>query len=211
MITVLESFEFNRNKILLDNMFSLRAKVFAEKLGWDVKTADGRERDRYDDFNPLYLLYTDPCRETVIGSLRLMPTMGPTLLHDVFAETIPEGAHFSSPNIWECTRFCVDEDRVTGEEATRISGLLMLAVCELGLKSGIDMVVANFDPVMIRMYRRIGCEVDVLGRSDTLGHRPVCLGAFELSPEVLRAGRGRLGVVGSVIAPRVPLALDQAA
>jgi acyl homoserine lactone synthase len=192
-------------------MFALRAKIFAEKLGWEVKTADGRERDRYDDFNPLYLLYTDPCREEVIGSLRLMPTTGPTLLHDVFGETIPAGAYFASPNIWECTRFCVDEDRVSSEEATRISGLLMLAICELGLKSGIEMVVANFDPVMIRMYRRIGCEVDVLGRTDAIGRRPVCLGAFAISPEALRSGRARLGVSGSVIASRLPLALERAA
>jgi acyl homoserine lactone synthase len=140
-----------------------------------------------------------------------MPTTGPTLLNDVFAETIPEGAHFGSPNIWECTRFCVDEDRVSSAEATRVSGLLMLAVCELGLKSGIDMIVANFDPVMIRMYRRIGCAVDVLGRTESIGRRPVCLGTFELSPEVLKAGGARLGVVGSVIAPRVPVALDKAA
>lgn len=211
MITVLESFEFNRNSLLLDKMFSLRAKVFAEKLRWDVKAVNGRERDPYDDFNPVYLLYTDPCRETVIGSLRLMPTMGPTLLHDVFADTIPAGAHFASPNIWECTRFCVDEERVSSEEATRISGLLMLAICELGLKSGIEMVVANFDPVMIRMYRRIGCEVDVLGRTDIHGGRPVCLGAFEISPEALNSGRARMGVSGSILNPRVPVAFDRAA
>lgn len=211
MITVLEPFELSRNSILVDKMFSLRAKVFADKLGWDVKTTNGRERDRYDDFGPLYLLYTDPCRETVIGSLRLMPTMGPTLLHDVFADTIPEGAHFASPTIWECTRFCVDEDRVSSEEATRISGLLMLGICELGLKSGIDLIVANFDPVMVRMYRRIGCTVDVLGRTEIPGGRPVCLGAFEISPRTLQSGRRRMGVSGSVLYPRQTFALEKAA
>lgn len=211
MITVLEPFEFYKNTSLLDKMFVLRAKVFAEKLGWDVKTSDGRERDRYDDFNPLYLLHTDPCGDSVVGSLRLMPTMGPTLLHDVFSDTVPAGAHFASPNIWECTRFCVDEDRVSSEEATHISGLLMLAICELGLKSGIELVVANFDPVMIRMYRRIGCEVDVLGRTEVPGGRPVCLGAFEISPRALNAGRARLGVTGPILKPRVAPALDHAA
>jgi acyl homoserine lactone synthase len=192
-------------------MHRLRAKVFVDRLHWDVETHDGLERDRYDDFNPVYLLYTDPKRDEVIGSLRLMPTMGPTLLADVFADTIPEGANFASPNIWECTRFCVDEDRVSSEEATRISGLLMLGICELGLRSGIDMVVANFEPAMVRMYRRIGCRVDVLGRAERPGSRPICLGTFELSAEVLRDGRARLGVVGTVLAPRVPVGLDRAA
>ena len=40
-------------------MFRLRARVFADRLKWDVPVSDGMERDRYDDEGPVYLIYTD--------------------------------------------------------------------------------------------------------------------------------------------------------
>src|SRR5688572_26695873 len=110
MITVLESFQFAEHQALLDKMYRLRAYVFGDKLGWNLSVSAGRERDKYDDLNPVYLLYTDQAREEVFGSLRLLPTTGPTLLYEVFGEAIPEGVDFVAPHIWECTRFCVDEE-----------------------------------------------------------------------------------------------------
>ena len=44
----------------MDAMFRNRASVFSERLGWDVVVKDGRERDAFDDENPLYLISVDP-------------------------------------------------------------------------------------------------------------------------------------------------------
>ncbi len=44
---------------------------------------------------------------------------------------------------------------------------------------------------MLRLYRRIGCEVDVLGRTDRYG-APVYLGLFPVSQTILAEVNARL-------------------
>src|SRR5438552_15584925 len=94
---------------LLDEMFRLRARVFRTRLGWDVQVTDGKERDKYDDEAPVYLVYADDDGRHVKGSLRLLPTTGPTVLTDIFWVTLPDAVDLSAPTIWEYTRFCLDD------------------------------------------------------------------------------------------------------
>lgn len=63
------------DKETLDNMFSFRHKVFYERLGWDVEQCNGRERDFYDDLNPVYMVAKNSMNE-VEGCWRLLPTVG---------------------------------------------------------------------------------------------------------------------------------------
>src|SRR5690349_6395132 len=94
---------------LIDQMFQLRAKVFHERLGWDVSVENNREKDKYDELDPLYALaVTDDGR--VVGTFRLLQTIGPHMLAEVFKELMPEGVPVRSPIIWESTRFCVDTE-----------------------------------------------------------------------------------------------------
>ncbi len=109
MLVVVEETNAHEHKALLEEMFRLRARVFNDRLKWDVTVTDGMERDRYDDEGPVYLIYTDEAQDQVKGSLRLLPTTGPTLLADFFSDTLPDAAQLSAPSIWECTRFCLDE------------------------------------------------------------------------------------------------------
>ena len=80
--TTLTSTENNAHEHanLLNDMFRLRARVFRDRLKWNVEVVDGMERDRYDNEDPVYIISTDENRKRVIGSLRLLPTTGPTLL-----------------------------------------------------------------------------------------------------------------------------------
>src|SRR5271169_1340038 len=109
MITVIEPHNAAEFPKLMEEMFRLRARVFRDRLGWDVEVADGKERDKYDDEAPVYLIYADDEAREVKGCLRLLPTTGPTVLTEFFADTLPEAAEFSAPTIWECTRFCLDD------------------------------------------------------------------------------------------------------
>ncbi|HQS48143.1 MAG: hypothetical protein B7Y12_08135 [Rhizobiales bacterium 24-66-13] len=43
---------------LLDGMHRLRARVFGERLGWDVDVRNGREMDDFDGCQPTYILVT---------------------------------------------------------------------------------------------------------------------------------------------------------
>src|SRR5208283_327083 len=90
----------------MDAVFQNRAETFHERLGWDVVVKDGRERDHFDDLNPLYLVSVDPVTERYWGSLRLLPTTGPNMLRDVFPQLLDEGDVVESATIWESSRIC---------------------------------------------------------------------------------------------------------
>ena len=110
MIVVVEPHNAEKHSHLLEQMFRMRARIFHDHLGWDVVVKDGEERDKYDEQSPVYILYTDEGGHRVKGSLRLLPTTGPTLVADFFSDTLPDAASLMAPTIWECTRFCLDEN-----------------------------------------------------------------------------------------------------
>jgi len=110
MIVVLEQYNTYKYSHLIDEMFRLRARIFRDRLNWDVEVTDGKERDRYDDEQPVYIIHSDNGAREVKGSLRLLPTTGPTLLADIFSDTLPDAVNLSAPSIWECTRFCLDDN-----------------------------------------------------------------------------------------------------
>ncbi len=131
--------------------------AFHERLGWDVVVRDGMEQDRYDDTeNPTYILATnrDGC---VVGSLRLLPTIGETMLRSEFFGFFSPPIDVTSPTIWECTRFCVHSTGVAERGlAQSISSELLIGLCQFAISTGIEQIVGLYEAHMARIYRRIG-------------------------------------------------------
>ena len=64
----------------LDQMFRMRHAFYVEGHGWSGLTSkDGRETDEFDNESAIYLMSIDPFGD-VAASVRLHPTVGPTLL-----------------------------------------------------------------------------------------------------------------------------------
>ena len=179
MISVIQDWNLKANAAIADEMFRMRARVFSNRLGWDVNVKDGRERDRFDDESPVYII-DHSINGDVAGSCRLLPTTGPTLLSEVFRDTIPNGALMSSPSIWECTRFCVDylpASKADRKNVTQCAARLFSAIGKVCMAAGVETVIGNFDPTMFKIYARVGCKVESLGSTDKFG-QTVHLGAF---------------------------------
>ena len=186
MIVVVEPHNAEKHGHLLEQMFRMRARIFHDHLGWDVVVKDGMERDKYDEQSPVYIIYTDEDGHRVKGSLRLLPTTGPTLVADFFSDTLPDAASLMAPTIWECTRFCLDDDvwEKNKEEILFASTVLLVALGDLALRAGIESVIGNFDAAALHLWRRIGCEVEILGSTSRYG-RPVYLGLHPISETVI--------------------------
>jgi acyl homoserine lactone synthase len=191
MIVLIEKHTAHRYANLMERMFRLRAQVFGDRLGWDVQVVGGLERDKYDDAAPVYLIHTDDDGQEVRGSLRLLPTTGPTLLADLFSDTVPNAAHLSAPTIWECTRFCLDDKILDKQQRLFASAVLIAALGDVAIRAGIESIIGNFDATMLRLYRRIGCEVEILG-STSRYDRPVYLGLFPVSEPTLQRIKRRM-------------------
>jgi acyl homoserine lactone synthase len=196
MIVVVQQHNAAQFGGLLKQMYRLRARVFHERLRWKVDVTDGMEIDKYDRDDPAYVLYTDETQTQLIGSLRLLPTTGPTLVADYFQDTVPDSALLTSPYIWECTRFCIDEDYLGSgnrDDLVFASGVLFAALGEVAMEAGIQTILANFDARMHRLYRRVGCEVEVLGSTNRYGPT-VYLGSFPVSGQILARIMARLRI-----------------
>ena len=203
MIVVIERHNSDKYSNLMDEMFRLRARVFRDRLGWDVQVAEGKERDKYDEEGPVYLIYADDETQEVKGSLRLLPTTGPTLLANIFSDTLPDAVHLSAPTIWECSRFCLDDKILSGghqEDLLFASAVLIAALGEIAIRSGIESIIGNFDSTMLRLYRRIGCEVEVLGTTERYG-RPIYLGSFPISEPILCNVKRKLHTTQAALGP----------
>jgi acyl homoserine lactone synthase len=208
MFVVIQAHEYQKYASVLDQMFRLRKKVFADTLGWNVSVIGPYERDGYDQMAPAYLVWCNESRTRLYGGMRLMPTTGPTLLYDVFRDTFPDAADLVAPGIWEGTRMCLDEAAIAADfpeiDAGRAFSMLLVALCECALDHGIHTMISNYEPHLKRIYKRAGAEVQELGRADGYGKYPVCCGAFEVSDRVLRKMRMALGLTEPLYTRQIP-------
>jgi N-acyl-L-homoserine lactone synthetase len=68
---------------------------------------------------------------------------------------------------------------------------MIAALGDVAMAAGIESIIANFDASKLRLYRRIGCEVEVLGSTLRYGS-PVYLGLHHISEPVVRRVWGKL-------------------
>lgn len=205
MIVAVHTHEYKQYSTVLSEMFKTRKRVFWEKLSWDVTIDGDCERDQYDRIGAVYLVWCDQARTRHYGSIRLMPTTGPTLLYDVFRRTFPNTANLAAPGVWEGTRMCIDEASLAIGHPDIFPGkafsLLLVALCEFALENGIHTIISNYEPHVRRLYTRAGAKVHELGRAEGFGRHPVCCGTFEVSNQVLSNMRARLGLSGPLYEP----------
>ena len=180
MIHIVQDWNAKDHAVHLEQMFALRARVFGNRLGWDVDCVDGQEKDTLDDASPVYVLATNEA-DIVVGSCRLLPTTGPTLLETCFSDTIPDAVCLVDPTIWECTRFCTEVDFSDGRPdlLSEITRSMVYGIVNLVSRSGVETIIANIDAITLRMCRRAGHEVDLLGITRRFG-RAVYLAAFSI-------------------------------
>jgi len=176
MIRYLYGDQLARLPELHATMFRDRAALFSRRLGWPVTVdAEGFERDEFDALNPLYVIWQNELGQHG-GSLRLLPTTGPTMANSVFT-SLSDRLPISSPLIWEVTRFCVSDRQQGG---IRISAALMLAALELGRGFHLEHALGVFDARMLRLYRRLGWTPDVIGTQGQ-GAARLCVGLWDFN------------------------------
>ncbi|RWD42766.1 acyl-homoserine-lactone synthase [Mesorhizobium sp.] len=210
MILAIEGVDRHLYPDLFEQMFRMRAAVFAGRLGWDVTVADGRESDRFDAEDPLYLLCVDQVTQQLKGAVRLLPTTGPNMLRDVFAVLVPDGS-VESPLIWESSRFAVNPELAIGParpDANHIVNTttveLLCGLVEAAQLAGVEHIVSVFDARMARIFRTIDCPYDVIGVPTRIGRTMTYAGLFEVSDAMRRRLGNKAGLGKPVLSSRPP-------
>ncbi|MAU53804.1 MAG: autoinducer synthase [Roseovarius sp.] len=202
MILVIDAINKDRFASVLDEMFKLRARVFGDRLGWQVNVVDGRERDVFDDLDPAYAVGLDD-DGNVVSCVRALQTTGPHMLSDVFYAILDGEPPLRSPHLWESTRFCVDTQRLgRGRGPNSVSYAtceLMIASLEAAKRAGVSDIVTVIDPVMDRVLKRSGnAPYDYVGRQAEMGKVPALAALLDCTDERIARIRKFSGIEGDV-------------
>jgi acyl homoserine lactone synthase len=137
-------------------MHTLRAKVFKDRLGWEVPIMSGMEIDGYDALEPMYMMIREPGGGALRGCWRLLPTEGPYMLKDSFAQLLHGVQAPSDARIWELSRFAIETE---GAGNFGFSDITMESIAEIishGHHAGLDQYVTVTTTAIERLLRRAG-------------------------------------------------------
>ncbi|MFK4583733.1 acyl-homoserine-lactone synthase [Bradyrhizobium ottawaense] len=199
MIQLITQPSYGEFSSTLVEMHRLRYRVFKLRMAWDVQTSGDMEIDDFDALHPVYL--TQLCDNgQVQGSVRLLPTLGPTMLCDTFPALLEGQSAPSTPLVWESSRFAIDvaADAPKGDHGiTRAAYELFAGMVEFGLSRQLTDIVTVTDVRMERILRRAGWPLRRIGNPSTIGNTLAVAGYLEISREAL----DRLRRAGGLSAP----------
>ena len=200
-IVTISHLQFAQHFDLLTSMYRLRRRVFKERLDWSVSSSGELELDAFDAIGPIYLLVLDEARE-VIGCVRLLPTVGPTMLARTFPVLLEGRDPPCSSRILESSRFCVDTSRSSELGASglnRATFMLFAGMMETLRLQDADSIVTVTDTRMERILRRAGWPLDRIGVPQRLGPTMAVAGFLHGSEQALAAMYHHAGVPGPVL------------
>jgi N-acyl-L-homoserine lactone synthetase len=205
MIVIVDGINASEHRELLDQMHRLRARVFSDRLGWQVNVRDGREVDEFDSLCPTHVICVAD-DGAVVGSMRLLQTTGPHMLADVFAPLLDGEPPPRSSRLWEATRFCVDIHRLPDRRGPRsvssVTSEVMIGAFEYGMEAGITDAIAVIDPIMHRVMIRSGNGPSgYVGTPKSFGKATALAVLMDCSAERVRRLRQYAGITHDVFAP----------
>ena len=192
----------HRYSRLLNEMYELRARVFGQRLGWDVEIKDGKEIDEFDALDPAYVIgLNDEGR--VVSCVRALQTTGPHMLSDVFSEILDGEAPLRNATLWESTRFCVDTAILQrGKAPNSVSYAtceLMAASLEYARDSGVSDIVTVIDPIMNRVLKRSDCApYGYVGSTKSMGKVAAMAALLDCTDERIDRIRKFAGIEGEI-------------
>ncbi len=150
-------------------MHTLRAKVFKDRLGWEVPIMSGMEIDGYDALEPLYMMIREPGEGVLRGCWRILPTQGPYMLKDSFAQLLHGQDAPDDAAIWELSRFAIETD---GNPRFGFSDITLESIAEIisyGHHAGLGQYVTVTTTAIERLLRRAGVLTRRFGEPVQIG------------------------------------------
>lgn len=184
-------------------MHRQRKAVFVDKQGWNVPVIGDLEIDSYDGEDTTYLIAKPDCdSQQVLASARLLPTVRPHLMADLFLAACG-GSAPSGPWIWEVSRFCVNPDVARRRRRVELLWEMTCAVIETTLLYGVEQVTFVANAALLPLALDCGWQTARLGPTLPDGDDEITAVVASITPGGLRAVRARLGITGPVT--RFPL------
>lgn len=154
-----------RESELMEKIWRFRHEQFVDRLGWrELAREDRREIDLFDTYNAVHMVIL--VEGEIAAYSRLLPTMAPHLLSDVYPEVMGGKEWPHGHSIYEWTR-CIASDRILKRDGLPVSSLLIAGVMEFCLVAGIDKLVVETHPKLVGQLLATGWETEVLASPTT--------------------------------------------
>lgn len=146
---------------IVSSMHQFRHEIFVRRLGWSLPMLEGIERDEYDNDNTIYFVVQDALGE-VTACTRLLPTITPCMLHDLFGELLGGNPPPRDPLIWELSRFATNVRKSGDGRSLALSEptlQLLRAVLRFVRRQGVERLVLVTSVAIERLLIRSGFAV----------------------------------------------------
>lgn len=186
----------------LDQMFRMRHAFYIEGHGWAGLTSkDGQEVDEFDDGDVVYLMSLDAAGD-VAASVRLNPSMGPTLLSkfaDHSDEPLPRDAA-----CWDISRWIAQQKHRRSDNPKWPSNHqreLIVGMLEFSLSRRIERFTMLSELRLAERMKTYGWPVRFLGEPRRYeGDKGVAVAAsIDVGPHLLALTRQKTGVFATVL------------
>lgn len=183
---------------VLEAHFRIRHDIYVGERGWlDLERPDGREVDAFDTEDAVYLLGLTADRQVVAGS-RLVPSLKPHLMSEVFPQLAPGGVPRAT-DIFEWTRiFVVPAFRTPGRPCPA-AGAIYCGILEYCLGAKIRQLSIVCEEYWFDRLDRFGWNPKKLG--PPLSHQSsLIIGlTVDMTPDALATTRAAYGIKGAVL------------
>ncbi|ABE39410.1 autoinducer synthase [Rhodopseudomonas sp. AAP120] len=168
MIHLVTAENFTQYEGLMEQAFRLRHSVFVDEMGWEeLRRADGREVDQFDDGHAVHMLYVED--QKLLGYQRLLPSIRPNLLSTVLRHLCDDEPP-AAADVWEWTRYCVAPGcRDRGRMLSPIGNMLLSGIVEWGIQNGVSKIIIEMNPIWLLRLVQLHFRVAPLGVPHEVG------------------------------------------
>lgn len=186
MLTAITSHNAHLFEGELDQMFRLRYKVLVEGEGWsELDSADGRERDEFDDDFTTYLIAQNPLSGAVAGCVRFTPSLRPSLSSEVFPQLFDLKSLPIGKEVYDGSRIVVDPDLKHSGSPTEIAGELYCGMFEFGIALQLRAITCVVAMKWLHYMRHWEWDIAPLGLPKKMGEESVLGLELHTTPEML--------------------------
>ncbi|MBI3229767.1 MAG: GNAT family N-acetyltransferase [Burkholderiales bacterium] len=166
-----------------------RHKIFIERLGWQLPVKDGLERDQFDRPDTIYVVVRNDTG-SICGCARLLPTLRPYLLGEVFPQLMNGLPVPASSEIWELSRFAaadISECAISPQEAAQQSRQLLAAAVVTAAKQGATRLITVSPLGVERLLHRMGVHAHRAGPPIFVDGKPIFACWIEIDAQTTKA------------------------
>lgn len=151
------------DKTVENSLYCFRNRVFHERLGWDVESHSGLERDNFDGPDTHWVLIED--EQGLCGCIRLLSCAQDYMLPTIFPTALAGEAPPRHQDVWELTRLAIDANRAPRLDngVSELTCVIFREVYAFALAHQIRELIAVVSLPVERIFRRLGLPIERLG------------------------------------------------